>query len=55
LRLAGLPPLLKAETVAKVLEDHAPELHGVFSVVSPGAVRIRRSPQPGASSQRLDP
>jgi hypothetical protein len=55
LRLAGLPPLLKAETVAKVLEDHAPELHGAFSDVSPGAVRIRRSPQPGASSQRLDP
>lgn len=49
LRLAGLPPVAKAETVAKVLQDHATELPGAFSVVSPGAVRIRQPPSPGAS------
>ena len=41
LRLAGLPPAVKAETVAKVLRDHAAKLVGAFSVVSSGAVRIR--------------
>jgi hypothetical protein len=41
IRLAGLPPLLKAETVASVLHDRAVELPGDFSVISPGAVRIR--------------
>jgi predicted nuclease of predicted toxin-antitoxin system len=55
LRLAGVAPVLKAETVAKVLEDHAPELHGAFSVVSPGAVRIRRPPQPDVTPQSPDP
>ena len=42
LRLGGLSPAEKAETVANVLRDHGPELTGAFSVVSPGAVRIRR-------------
>jgi predicted nuclease of predicted toxin-antitoxin system len=42
IRLAGLPPSSKAETVAKVFADHASELMGAFSVISPGAVRIRK-------------
>jgi predicted nuclease of predicted toxin-antitoxin system len=42
IRLAGLPPSTKAETVAKVFQDHATELAGAFSVISPGAVRIRK-------------
>lgn len=42
IRLAGLPPAMKAETVSKVLQDHATELSGAFSVISPGAVRIRK-------------
>lgn len=42
-RLAGLPPSAKAEAVAGVLRDRAAELVGAFSVISPGAVRIRRS------------
>lgn len=46
IRLAGLPPSSKAETVAKVLQDHAAELSGAFSVISPGAVRIRRESAP---------
>jgi predicted nuclease of predicted toxin-antitoxin system len=41
-RLAGLPAAAKAETVARVLWEHASELLGAFSVISPGAVRIRR-------------
>ena len=48
LRLSGLVPAAKAETVAKVLQDHATELPGAFSVVTPGAVRIRRPPSPSA-------
>lgn len=42
IRLAGLPPSSKAEIVAKVLQDHAADLSGAFSVISPGAVRIRK-------------
>ncbi len=44
IRLAGLPPATKAETVARVLQDRATELLGAFSVISPGAVRIRKPP-----------
>lgn len=43
LRLAGLPPALKAETVAAVLRDREAELHKAFSVISRGTVRIRHS------------
>jgi hypothetical protein len=43
IRLAGLPPATKAETVAQVLQDRATELPGAFSVISPGAVRIRKT------------
>lgn len=42
LRLAGLSPETKAEIVAGVLRDRAAELPQVFSVISPGMVRIRR-------------
>ena len=41
LRLAGLTAAVKAETVARVFQDHADTLVGSFSVVSSGAVRIR--------------
>ena len=50
IRLAGLPPLSKAETVAKVLQDHSTEMTGAFSVISPGAVRIRKPPDSGDGS-----
>jgi predicted nuclease of predicted toxin-antitoxin system len=42
IRLAGLPASSKADIVAKVLQDHATELSGAFSVISPGATRIRK-------------
>ena len=41
-RLAGLPPTAKADIVAKVVQDHAADLNGAFTVVSPGTLRIRR-------------
>jgi predicted nuclease of predicted toxin-antitoxin system len=41
-RLAGLSAAAKAEIVARVLRDHEAELPGAFSVITPGAVRIRR-------------
>ena len=44
LRLAGISPETKADIVATVIREHARELAGVFTVVSPGMVRIR--PQP---------
>lgn len=40
-RLAGLPPLRKAEIISSAIRDHAPELFGTFTVVTPGMVRIR--------------
>ncbi len=46
LRLAGLPLAAKAETVAQVFRERGPELPGAFSVISPGAVRIRRPNPP---------
>ncbi|SRR5260221_7709327 len=49
IRLAGLPPLSKADTVAKVLQDHAAELPNSFSVISPGGIRIRKPPDPGGN------
>ena len=41
LRLAGLSPGAKASIVSTVIRDHASELPGAFTVVSPGMVRIR--------------
>lgn len=45
-RLAGLSAAAKAEIVARVLRDHEAELPGAFSVITPGAVRIRRPVPP---------
>jgi predicted nuclease of predicted toxin-antitoxin system len=43
LRLAGLSPEKKADVVMSVLRDHAAQMQCAFSVISPGAVRIRPS------------
>ena len=42
LRLAGIMEPTKADLVAQVYREHASELLEAFSVVSPGALRIRR-------------
>lgn len=42
LRLAGLPPSVKAETVSMALARFGPELRGKFCVLSERAFRIRR-------------
>ncbi len=42
LRLAGLTPETKAQLVSVVLKERTGELVGAFSVISPGAVRIRK-------------
>src|SRR5262245_37972377 len=49
-RLAGLPVATKADVVARALQEHEAELQGAFSVVSPGALRVRRPEPPGASA-----
>ena len=41
-RLAGLSPSGKAETVSLAIHEHESELSEAFSVISPGMVRIRR-------------
>ena len=41
-RLEGLSPEAKAETVSRVFHDRPEKLQSAFSVVSPGRVRIRR-------------
>lgn len=41
LRLGGLAPLVKAELASNAIRDHAAELPGKFSVISPGVLRIR--------------
>jgi predicted nuclease of predicted toxin-antitoxin system len=43
IRLAGLSPLQKAEIVALAVTQHQTELSQVFAVITPGAIRIRRS------------
>jgi predicted nuclease of predicted toxin-antitoxin system len=42
-RLAGFHPDRKAEIVDACVRAHGPELHGAFSVLSPGNLRIRRA------------
>ena len=42
IRLAGLSPIGKAKTVSSVIREHAAELRRAFTVITPGAVRIRR-------------
>lgn len=43
IRLAGLSSRHKADLVSKVIKKHKAELTGNFTVITPGAVRIRRS------------
>jgi predicted nuclease of predicted toxin-antitoxin system len=43
LRLAGLSAHTKCELVTATLSDHAQELIGAFSVLTPGQLRLRRS------------
>ena len=42
IRLAGLSPTNKAGVVASVIKNHLSELPQAFSVITPGAIRIRR-------------
>lgn len=42
-RLAGLPPPVKADLVVTAVLEHEPELLGAFSVISPGVLRVRKS------------
>ncbi len=44
IRLAGLSQQLKVETVSATVQQHGGEMDNCFSVISPGAVRIRRRP-----------
>jgi predicted nuclease of predicted toxin-antitoxin system len=41
IRLEGLTPASKATIVAQALREHATEMLGAFSVISPGMIRIR--------------
>ena len=42
LRLAGLSPVSKGEIVAAAISQHLGELARAFTVIMPGAVRIRQ-------------
>ena len=42
IRLAGIAPVRKAEIVATALAAHGGEMEEAFTVITPGAVRIRR-------------
>lgn len=42
IRLAGISPIYKAEIVVSVLTTHSDEMKQAFTVVTAGAVRIRR-------------
>jgi predicted nuclease of predicted toxin-antitoxin system len=41
IRLAGLTPGTKASVVSAAISQHAHELPGAFTVIAPGAIRIR--------------
>jgi hypothetical protein len=41
-RLAGLSPAPKAETVGLVVKQHSGELPGAFAVLAPKSLRVRR-------------
>jgi predicted nuclease of predicted toxin-antitoxin system len=43
LRLSGLSMQSKVDTVRTAIKDHSSELINTFSVISPGALRIRRN------------
>jgi predicted nuclease of predicted toxin-antitoxin system len=42
IRLAGLSPERKATAVATAIREHADELAHNFTVITPGAIRIRK-------------
>ncbi len=42
IRLAGLAPLRKAEMVSSAIDLHISEMRHAFSVITAGAIRIRR-------------
>jgi predicted nuclease of predicted toxin-antitoxin system len=42
IRLDGLSAASKARIVLQTIQEHLPEMGGVFSVISPGLLRIRR-------------
>ena len=42
IRLAGISPARKAEIVVSALVAHGDEMEEAFTVITPGAVRIRR-------------
>lgn len=42
IRLSGLPPAAKASVVSLAFANHGEEMRCAFTVVSPGAARIRR-------------
>jgi predicted nuclease of predicted toxin-antitoxin system len=42
IRLAGLTATRKAEVVAQAVTEHGAIMHGCFTVIEPGRVRIRR-------------
>ena len=43
IRLAGLAPTEKATLVVQVFQEHAEDIIGAFTVITPRMVRIRRS------------
>jgi predicted nuclease of predicted toxin-antitoxin system len=45
IRLMGLASSTKADLVFKVFEKHGQEMSNAFTVIAPGALRIRK-PQP---------
>jgi predicted nuclease of predicted toxin-antitoxin system len=47
IRLSGLSAEAKATVVSATFREHRSDLVGAFSVISPGLVRVRRSPPPG--------
>lgn len=42
-RLSGLPPEAKPDLVGDAIAEHQHELAGSFTVISPGAIRVRRA------------
>ncbi|MFH1114302.1 MAG: DUF5615 family PIN-like protein, partial [Pseudomonadota bacterium] len=41
IRLHGFPSEEKAAITAKAIRDHGTQMQGCFSVITPGAIRIR--------------
>ncbi len=41
-RLAGMAPLSRAALIARVIQEYGDGLSGMFAVIAPGTVRIRR-------------